>query len=179
MQLETSRLLLTEIQASDLKDIHRLNSYPEVAQYNTIGIPKDLETTQKVIQANLDDLTAERRTKYCWMLRDKEQGTFIGEIGLNLSAERYQRGEFYYSLIPDYWGKGYATETLRRIIKFGFETLNLHRMDAGCAVENMGSIRVLEKAGLIREGVGRMILPLQTGWSDNYAYSILETDYFK
>jgi RimJ/RimL family protein N-acetyltransferase len=62
------------------------------------------------------------------------------------------------------------------IIDFSFNMLNLHRIQAGCAVDNIGSIKVLEKVGMIREGRGRQILPLKSGWSDNFEYSILETD---
>jgi ribosomal-protein-alanine N-acetyltransferase len=62
------------------------------------------------------------------------------------------------------------------MINFGFETLQLHRIGAGCAVKNSGSIRVLEKAGMIREGRCRKVVPLKTGWSDNFEYAILEND---
>jgi ribosomal-protein-alanine N-acetyltransferase len=62
------------------------------------------------------------------------------------------------------------------VIRFGFDNLNLHRIEAGCAVNNIGSIKVLEKAGMVREGKGRQVLPLKTSWSDNFLYSILETD---
>ena len=48
--------------------------------------------------------------------------------------------------------------------------------EAGTAVENIGSIRVLEKAGMTREGQKRKVLPLKKGWSDNYIYAILEDD---
>lgn len=56
------------------------------------------------------------------------------------------------------------------------EKLKLHRIEAGCAVGNIASIKVLEKAGMIREGRLRQVLPLKSGWSDNFQYSILETD---
>ncbi len=49
-------------------------------------------------------------------------------------------------------------------------------MQAGCAVDNIGSIKVLEKVGMIKEGRGRQLLSLKNGWSDNFEYSILETD---
>lgn len=62
------------------------------------------------------------------------------------------------------------------MIRFGFDNLNLHRIEAGCAVNNIGSIKVLEKAGMVREGKVRQVLPLKTSWSDNFLYSILETD---
>ncbi len=62
------------------------------------------------------------------------------------------------------------------MIQFGFKTLKLHRIEAGCAVENHASIKVLEKAGMIREGRGRQILPLKSGWADNFEYAILENE---
>lgn len=58
----------------------------------------------------------------------------------------------------------------------GFETLQLHRIEAGCAVGNIGSMTVLEKVGMFREAHTRKLLPLKSGWSDNYRYAILSTD---
>ena len=63
-----------------------------------------------------------------------------------------------------------------RIIEFGFVDLTLHRIEAGCAANNIGSVRVLEKAGMKREGMRRKTLPLKSGWADNYLYGILEDD---
>jgi len=59
---------------------------------------------------------------------------------------------------------------------FCFNELNLHRVEAGCAVDNIGSIKVLEKAGMQREGRKRATLPLVSGWSDNYEYGILSSE---
>ena len=53
------------------------------------------------------------------------------------------------------------------------------RIEAGCAIDNIGSIKVLEKTGFIKEGTGRQVLPLLSGWSDNYEFAILEIDYKK
>jgi RimJ/RimL family protein N-acetyltransferase len=75
-----------------------------------------------------------------------------------------------------YWGKGFGTESLNTILDFGFKELNLHRIEAGCAVDNIASIKVLEKVGMIREGRKRQVLPLKSGWSDNFEYAIVETD---
>jgi [ribosomal protein S5]-alanine N-acetyltransferase len=49
-------------------------------------------------------------------------------------------------------------------------------VEAGCAIGNTGSIKVLEKAGMKREAHTRQLLPLKSGWSDNYGYAILSTD---
>ena len=102
----------------------------------------------------------------------------MGLFGLKLGNKKYKRAEVWYKIHPDYWKKGFATETLRKVVVFGFESLKLHRIQAGSAVNNIGSIKVLEKAGFSREGRGRQVLPLKSGWSDNFEYSILESDYF-
>lgn len=106
----------------------------------------------------------------------KQDNKPIGLFGLNLKPKRYKGGEVWYTIHTKEWNKGCATESLKRIIEFCFNELKLHRIQAGCAVDNVSSIKVLEKSGMIKEGRGRQILPLSNGWSDNYEYSILETD---
>ncbi|MEL7146066.1 MAG: GNAT family protein, partial [Bacteroidota bacterium] len=58
-----------------------------------------------------------------------------------------------------------------------FDQLKLHRIEAGVAVDNQRSIRVLEKAGMTREGRKRKVLPIRGDWYDNYHYAILEEDF--
>ncbi len=171
MKLYTSRLSLYPMESKDFEAVHIMNSYPEAARYNTIGIPDNLSVTEKRLQKVLEN----ERNK-TWILRDIETNVFIGEMGMNLSPERYHKGEIYYSLHPDFWGNGYAIEGVKAMINFGFSELRLHRIEAGVAVENAKSIALLEKIGMSREGLCRKILPLQSGWSDNYMYAILEED---
>jgi len=139
--------------------------------YNTIGIPKDLSETTSMLEKVLAN-----PNKKVWVVRGKNTGAYIGEIGLNLSSLKYAKGEIHYSLHPGCWGQGFASETVKFIINYCFEELKLHRIEAGVAVENVKSVSVLEKARMRREGTCRKILPLQTGWMDNYMYAILDTD---
>ncbi len=64
-------------------------------------------------------------------------------------------------------------------MNFGFNDLKLHRIEAGCAVENIASSKVLEKVGMTKEGIKRKILPIRGEWKDNYFYAILEEDFLK
>lgn len=176
MNLTTPRLLLRELTWSDLADIHRLHSYPEVAQFNTLDIPKDQEVTQAVMRPTIKNAAEANRTGYGWMIRTADKNLFVGEAGLNLSPPRHRRGEIFYKLLPEHWGHGYATEVAHALVKFGFDTLKLHRIEAGAATENIASLRVLEKIGMTREGIGRKILFTPGGWRDNYRYAILEDD---
>ena len=176
MNLETERLVLKELTWKDLDNIHALHCYPAVEQFNTIGIPGSIEDTKEIIRAAIEDQQEKTRKQFGWGIFLKATENFIGEAGIGLSANRFKIGEVHYCLVPDYWGKGYATEVAKSIIGFGFENLGLHRIQAGVATENIRSARVLEKAGMIREGRRRKILPIRGEWKDNYLYAIIEDD---
>jgi RimJ/RimL family protein N-acetyltransferase len=78
----------------------------------------------------------------------------VGCIGLRVDF-LHSRGELGYWIGVPYWGRGYATEAARRLVGFAFDTLGLNRVHASCFSRNRASARVLEKAGLVREGVLR------------------------
>jgi len=174
--LLTVRLKLQLISHSDLEFIHDLLCQKETDQYNALGIPESLEETISMVSPWINDNQRETVLNRTWIVEDFTNNSKIGLFGLKLSNNKYNRGEVWYKNHPNHWGKGYATEALNRVLDFGFEDCNLHRIQAGCAVENIASIRVLEKVGMIKEGRGRKLLPLKSGWSDNFEYSILETD---
>jgi len=177
MEICTERLILQEISKKDAVIIHRLHSIPEVDEFNTLGIPKNLEETKAIILPDIKDQKKLTRSQFCWKILIAESQIFIGLAGLFLSNDRFKRGEFYYKFFPEYWGNGYATETAKAIIKFGFNEFHLHRMEAGVATQNAASIHVLEKAGMVREGIRRKILPIRGEWKDNYHYAILEDEF--
>ncbi|OEK00498.1 hypothetical protein BFP97_02775 [Roseivirga sp. 4D4] len=179
MRLETDRLVLHELSWNDLDTIHAFHSIPDVAKFNTIGIPEDVGVTKNIIKGAIEDQNNKPRSIYGWSVRLKLDNTFVGETGMSPSNDRFKRGEIHYHITPDLWGQGYGTEIAKRLIKFGFEDLKLHRIEAGVATNNMGSIRVLEKSGMQREGIRRGILPIRGEWCDNYMYAILEGDYFQ
>ena len=174
--LETERLRLKEIDIKDLQNIHRLNSEFKVSEFNTIGIPQSVEDTHQLLRPALEDQKNPVRSFFRWSITLKSTGAFIGDGGLSNSQNRFRIGEIDYSLFPDYWKNGYATEAVRRILEFGFKDLKLHRIEAGVATENAASIKVLEKVGMVREGRKRKILPIRGEWKDNYLYAILESD---
>jgi RimJ/RimL family protein N-acetyltransferase len=176
-KLESERLVLKEITLEDLNDIHALHSIKEVDEYNTLGIPKDIQDTKDFMKPILHDQQSKERKQICWSIRGTSGNDFIGIAGLIFFARRFKMAEIYFKLSPVYWGKGYATELADRILQFAFNDLNLHRIEAGVATENIKSIRVLEKLGMTREGSRRKILPIRGEWVDNYHYGILEEEF--
>ena len=176
--LSTSDIYLRPLVWIDLPEIHQLNSTPEVAKYNTIGIPNDEDETRKVMGAVLHQTALAEQRKYAWTIRMRSDHQFIGQAGLSLSAPRFKKGEIFYNLLPDYWGRGFGTDAARLLLMFAFEHLRLHRVEAGVAVKNKASLKVLEKIGMQREGRGIKILPIDGQWLDNFTYAILEEQYF-
>lgn len=176
MILESTRLLLVEVSWDDLNDIHHLHSIAEVDEFNTLGLPKDVSETKAVIQPIIDDQNNSVRRLYMWKILEKETESFTGVAGFTLSRDKFRLGEIYYKFLPKYWGRGLATETAKTLIKAGFELFDCHKVEAGVATDNLPSIKVLEKTGMIREGLRRKILPIRGEWKDNYHYAIVEDD---
>lgn len=172
----TERLLFQEITCDDLKNIHKLHTVPAVDEFNTLGIPGTIEDTRIIVKSMVDAKSQTPRNSYTWKIILKKNREFIGLAGLILSNDKFRLGEIFYKLHPDFWGNGYATEIAKRLVKAGFEDFNLHKVEAGVATGNVKSIRVLEKAGMTREGSRRKILPIRGEWKDSYLYAIVESD---
>ncbi|MDT0677372.1 GNAT family N-acetyltransferase [Autumnicola musiva] len=174
--LRTERLNLIPVSLSDLENVHELHSLPETDKYNTLGIPENQDQTEKVLKQWIRNNRNGQQTNFTFKVELRESNLFVGLISLNLGKPKFKTAEVWYKIHSDFWNNGYATKSLNKVLEFGFKELNLHRIEAGCAVDNIGSIRTLEKAGMLREGRKRKVLPLKDGWSDNFEYAILSTD---
>ncbi len=176
MKLTSQRLILSEVSWEDLENIHQLHSFPEVDEFNTLGIPANIGETEIFMQNIIDLQKIKPQKSYTWTVKLQENNEFVGLAGFTLSLDKFKRGEIYYKILPIHWGLGYATEVAKLLIKTGFDSFNLHRIEAGVAIRNAASIKVLEKAGMNREGQHKKILPIRGEWVDNYHYAIVEND---
>ncbi|MFT7351090.1 MAG: ribosomal-protein-alanine N-acetyltransferase [Flavobacterium sp.] len=176
LNLKTSRLNLRFVINEDLQTIHSLHSNPKIAEFNSLEIPKNTQETAKILNNWILENNLHIVKRYTFAIETIQDKNFIGLIGINLGKEKYRNAEVWFKLDNSFWNKGFATESLNKILDFGFETLHLHRIEAGCAIENFGSIKVLEKVGMQKEAHTRKLLPLNSCWSDNYGYAILSID---
>jgi ribosomal-protein-alanine N-acetyltransferase len=174
--LKTERLKLKPITENDIENVFKLQSLEQTAKFNTSKIPIDIDETKISVENWIAENNKENTRHYTFAVELIEGGEFIGLIGLQMGKEHYRNAEAWFQFDYRFWNNGYATESLRKILEFGFEDLKLHRIEAGCAVDNIGSFSVLEKVGMLREARTRKLLPLRSGWSDNYGYAILSTD---
>ena len=153
-----------------------MHSNPKTDEFNTLGIPKNVSETEIILNNWLLENNLPTIKRYTFAIETILDKNFIGLIGINLGKQKYKNAEVWFKINSKYWNQGFATESLNTILDFGFNALQLHRIEAGCATENFGSVAVLEKVGMLREAHTRKLLPLKSGWSDNYGYAILSTD---
>ncbi len=175
--LKTKRLNIRELIFADIDNVHKLHSLPETDEFNTLGIPENIQTTENIVNEWLIIQKQEPRNSYIFCIDKNDNSEFIGLIAINLGKVNYKTAEVWFKIHKNHWRQGYTTEALTRILKYGFNDLKLHRIEAGCAVENVASSKVLEKVGMTREGMKRKKLPIRGQWKDNYFYGILEEDF--
>jgi ribosomal-protein-alanine N-acetyltransferase len=177
MQFHTKQLALREVSLADLSAIHELLSLPETDQFNTLGIPETTDVTAELVMGWLEENRNPERNSYIFSLELLETHQFIGLMALYMGKPNYKKGEVWFKIHSSYWNKGYTTEALHRILQFAFIELSLHRIEAGCAVGNTASKRVLEKVGMIQEGLLRKNLPIRGQWVDSFKFAILDSDF--
>ncbi len=104
----------------------------------------------------------------------KENDELIGTIQLfQVNRGSLQNAIIGYFLDKEQNGKGYATEATKLIVDYAFNTLTLHRIEAGVMLHNIGSIRVLEKAGFHKEGIAKKSVKINDCWEDHQILAII------
>jgi RimJ/RimL family protein N-acetyltransferase len=73
-----------------------------------------------------------------------------------------------------FWGRGFGTDALRAVCRFGFRSLALHRIEANVVVGNIGSRRALEKVGFRLEGRRRQAFRVGGRWYDDWRFGLLK-----
>jgi ribosomal-protein-alanine N-acetyltransferase len=147
--IETSRLRLRALTLEDEEEMHRVASDPLVTKYLGRATPTREKTREKIARV-LEGLRAQE--SIFGVLLDSESGAYLGSACLWNWDQANFHAEVGYDLEPSRWGQGLIPEALAPILRFGFEKMNLHRVEGQVHPENQGSIRVLEKLGFQKEG---------------------------
>jgi [ribosomal protein S5]-alanine N-acetyltransferase len=147
--LETDRLTLRPFETGDAQTVFDCwESDPEVAKYMLWTSHDDLNRTKEWIQFEVGQIDRDDWYRFAVVL--KETGNLIG-TGLIYRAQAGEAWHIGYNLGRKYWGRGYATEAMRRIIQFAKEELGIREITAGHAKENTASENVLTKLGFVYE----------------------------
>ena len=170
--LQTTRLVLRDLRLADLDHIEE---HWQSKRFQAMYPPGRLtrEHLEEVFLPELEGLNVFPRTIYHWAIEYEER--MIGTIRLTL--ERSATGTVGYGFSESEWGKGFATEAVNEILRYGFEELNLARIQAWVFAINTASVRVLEKAGFKYEGTLRQKVDFGTHRIDDHVYGILKSEW--
>ncbi len=174
--LETERLILRPLTLDDAAAVARLAGSREIAD-TTISIPHPCseEQAREWIAARTTQFGTGK--KIVFVVATKQDVQLIGTVGLGeIDAEHCQAEMGFWVGVP-FWGRGYATEAARRVVRYAFEELNLNRVYAHHMVRNPASGRVLEKIGMKQEGLLRQRLRKWGVFEDVVLLAILRDDW--
>jgi RimJ/RimL family protein N-acetyltransferase len=162
------RVLLRPFRLADVPAVLVYASDPEVARYLVWDAYDDPATAAAFIRST--HAGGGRWFARAIVLRDGD--AVIGGADLRIVSPRDRRAELGYGLARTHWGHGYAGEAAGLLLRFGFEQLGLVRIEAYCAVENVRSLRTLERLGMRREGRLVQYRWKQGGPRDHYVYAL-------
>ena len=177
MQMETERLSIRRFSSADWRDLHAYLSDETVVRYEPYGVYTEEECKESALKRSQNDAF--------WAVCLKENNKLIGNLYFQQQdPKEFQRWALGFIFNPRYYGKGYATESCNRILRYGFEELEALRIIAMCNPDNTPSWKLLERLNMRREGhllkhkyfkqdaLGRPI------WTDTYEYAILAEEWF-
>jgi ribosomal-protein-alanine N-acetyltransferase len=147
--LRQAPVLLRQIKPSDQLAVFQGLSDPRVIRYYGVEYHALTDT-----QAQMDwyqDLLR-KGSGIWWAITTETADGLIGTCGLYNIQHQHRKAELGYWLLPDYWGRGIMRPALEAVCAYGFEKLNLHRLEAYVETQNAASARLLQKLGFAHEG---------------------------
>jgi ribosomal-protein-alanine N-acetyltransferase len=169
--LDLGAYVLRRFEASDGGAYDRYRADPDVTRYTSIDAAREPASLALPL---MEQAFLEKRA-IRWAIAPKTGG-IAGGCGFFEINEAHARAEIGYVLAAGHWGHGVATAAVRAMARWAFETLRLHRIEAIIHPDNIGSLRVAEKAGFRREGVMRGRTLIRGAYSDMVLYALLSDD---
>lgn len=173
--LETKRLTLRPFRLTDAHAVQELAGERDIAD-TTMNIPHPYEDgmAEEWIKDHESGYEDGKIATFAIVLRD--DADLVGAIGLQID-QGLSKAELGYWIGKPFWNLGYATEATIAILGFGFDELRLNRIQAGHLARNPSSGRVMEKAGMILEGLARQATIKWGQYEDLVLYGILREDW--
>jgi [ribosomal protein S5]-alanine N-acetyltransferase len=148
-EIQTERCLLRKIVDSDIENIFRGLSHPEVIKYYGVSY-QTLEATQAQMKFYAD-LEA-NETGVTWAICNTDNSIFYGVVGVYHISKEHKKAELGFWLLPEFWGKGILVEVMPFVYEYVFNTLGIHRIEAFVETENVNSKRLMQKINFRHEG---------------------------
>ncbi|WP_438350704.1 GNAT family N-acetyltransferase [Paenibacillus sp. FA6] len=173
--LETERLILRQLRLEDAVDLYDYFSNDEVTEFYDLDSFSELKQAEDLIK-----IWNERYINlqgYRWGITLKTEDRIIGSCGFHKCSKKHFKAEIGYELTPEYWHKGIMTEVIGAVIKYGFDELELNRIEAVIHRDNVNSRKLLEKSGFNEEGLLMEYFYEKQRFVDAVIFSNLKKDY--
>jgi [ribosomal protein S5]-alanine N-acetyltransferase len=172
--LDTPRLILREIVPADAEVLYALRRDPEVTKYLDRDNDADISAVHSLILSIRASFDAGDGITWALCLRDDP--TLIGTLGFWKIDKKNHRAEIGYTLAAAFWGQGLMSEAMETVMRYGFEEMRLHSVEANTAVGNLASHALLEKFRFVREAHFRENWYYNGVFTDSFIYCRLVTD---
>jgi RimJ/RimL family protein N-acetyltransferase len=175
IKLETKRLIIRPIKIEDKNEVFEYRSDSDANKYQG-WIPTNLIDVETFI-GKLSKQINEPKTWFQFVIIEKETQKIIGDLGIHFFDNENKQVELGITLNKDFQKKGYATESIKRVIDYLFKDLNKHRIITSIDPENKNSIRLVERIGFRKEAHFVESLSINGNWVDDLIYAMIEKNW--
>lgn len=175
LPLQTSRLRLRAAREDDAPDLFDIMADPEVARYGSAPPWTDIAQAHERIAGDLKAL--ESGTDLVLMIERTSDRRLVGRCTLYRIDRDCRRAEIGYALARSAWGQGYVHEAAHALLRYGFEQLDLNRVEADIDPRNTASMRVLQRLGFQQEGLLRERWIVAGEVSDSAMFGLLRSEW--
>ena len=176
--LESDEIILKKVEPEDVNELFQILSNENIFKYRVPGKPwKTIDAVQNVIGHYERDFN-KRKTIYLGIYYKKANNKLVGIAEIFDFDDKIDRVEIGYTVCENYWGNGIATKSVKMLLKFLFNIINVNSIQAMPMPINVKSKNVLERCGFMREGTLRQVKYWTgIGIVDLEMYSILKSEY--
>lgn len=169
--IKTNRLLLRRVTNADAQQIFAIRTDARVHQYLDLRIEETIDQTLNLI--NRINNSFDSNEGLSWAITIDGTDTLIGTFGFWRIMKEHHRAEIGYTLHPDFWGKGIMNEVAKAALRYGFEELKFHSIEANIHPANIRSKNLLLRLGFEREGYFKENYFYNGQFLDSEIYSLL------
>jgi ribosomal-protein-alanine N-acetyltransferase len=177
--IQTDRLILREWTDDDAENLVAIFGHESVVQYTSNDAYISREDGMRRVKGSRI-FFHEKNLGITWGIFEKESGKVLGDIDFTYKDKRDFRVQIGCCFGPHAWGKGYASEAMREVIRYGFEDFSLfpiNRLEADTDPRNISAIKLLERVGFTNEGLFREYFFERGRFADKHLFGLLRRDY--
>lgn len=170
------RLALREFTSEDVEAVFAIYGSPEATQHLSFA-PRSRAEVGPIVARSMASAQTTPRTEYALAVIERRTQEVIGFGRLATDPHQQRAATFGFALRPDHWGLGYGLETVRLLLRFGFDGLGLHHIWGARSPLSEASAKTMAAAGMTEEGTIREHVHKGGQWRDSIVHAILEREW--